>query len=49
MALSRWTNPTENLWPELKRTVHMGKPKDINNFESFCMEEWMILQIGYPT
>ena len=33
-------NPIENMWFELKRTVHKCKPKDMKDLERFCMEEW---------
>ncbi|CAJ0960101.1 unnamed protein product [Ranitomeya imitator] len=33
-------NPIENLWKELKIKVHMRHPKNLDNLEKICMEEW---------
>ena len=33
-------NPIENLWVELKRRVHSRHPKNIDELEQICKEEW---------
>ena len=33
-------NPIENLWDELKRRVHKRRPRNLNDLERCCMEEW---------
>lgn len=33
-------NPIENFWKELKIKVHMRHPKNLDNLEEICMEEW---------
>ncbi|CAJ0968367.1 unnamed protein product [Ranitomeya imitator] len=33
-------NPIENLWKELKIKVHMRHPKNLDNLEKICIEEW---------
>ncbi|CAJ0951774.1 unnamed protein product [Ranitomeya imitator] len=33
-------NPIENLWKELKIKVHMRHPKNLDNLEKICVEEW---------
>ncbi|CAJ0935200.1 unnamed protein product [Ranitomeya imitator] len=33
-------NPIENLWKALKIKVHMRHPKNLDNLEKICMEEW---------
>ncbi|KAK1790063.1 hypothetical protein P4O66_002373 [Electrophorus voltai] len=33
-------NPIENLWKELKTKVHKRCPKNLDNLEKICMEEW---------
>jgi hypothetical protein len=30
----------ENLWAELKREVDKCKPKNVNDLERICIEEW---------
>ncbi|KAI4873430.1 hypothetical protein NFI96_007166 [Prochilodus magdalenae] len=33
-------NPIENLWKVLKIKVHMRCPKNLDDLEKICMEEW---------
>ena len=33
-------NPIENLWYELKKAVHKRSPRNLNELEQFCIEEW---------
>lgn len=30
----------ENLWIDLKRSVHARQPKELTELQSFCKEEW---------
>lgn len=33
-------NITENLWNDLKKSVHAQKPSNLTELEMFCKEEW---------
>ena len=33
-------NPTENLWRQLKKKVHVRKPSNLHELERFAKEEW---------
>ena len=33
-------NPIENLWYDLKITVHQRNPSNLKELEQFCLEEW---------
>ena len=33
-------NPIENLWRELKLQVAKGQPRNLNDLERICKEEW---------
>ena len=33
-------NLIENLWYELKKAVHKRSPRNLNELEQFCVEEW---------
>lgn len=32
--------PSDNLWSELKKEVHIHKPESLKEFKMFCMKEW---------
>ena len=33
-------NPIEMLWIDLKRAIHMRRPKNMTELKQFCQEEW---------
>ncbi len=37
---SPYLNPTENLWRELKVRVAKHQPRNLNDLERICKEEW---------
>ena len=39
-------NPTENLWYDLKITVHQWNPSNLKELEKFCLEEWAKIPSG---
>jgi hypothetical protein len=39
-ALLKEKNPIENLWYDLKISVHQRNPSNLKELEQFCLEEW---------
>jgi hypothetical protein len=39
-------NPIENLWYDLKFSVHQRNPSNLKELEQFCLEEWAKIPVA---